>query len=172
MKLLFALCLSLASLAAPSPALASGGGEEKSATYEVPVPAELKEFATYQMDPVAVRVQGSRMRVRYELPLALTGAENDMQFEGIVGQTETRLSNPEYGGEMVCVAAENLCRVKYQKLRIDAERAESVLRSMGFAEEKVRGHLAVTTRIGNDMEGVIHFTPGSEGFRSYFAPAR
>ena len=142
----FAACLLLAVSAIAS----------ERATYEVPVPESLRAYARYEFEEISVREKSDgRLEVRYQLPLALTGEENHLRFEGTLENGVAHMKNEQ--GEMTCDLGASACRVKYTQLKLDLGKAEAVLRGMSLSEEEVQGHLTVSARFGGDMEGLLFF---------------
>lgn len=145
------------------------------ADYEVPVPAELKAYSRYAMEPVNVGQEGGEIRVRYTLPRALTGAENEVEMFGIRGKNGVlELSGKNGSARCVREGANESCAVKYLKVRFDLDRVREELEKMGLSPEEKAGYLKVSTHLaqggrehafaslmaasgGSDMQGIIHY---------------
>jgi len=125
-------------------------------TYEVPVPEELREFARYELDDLRVRLKGNALEIRYELPLALTGVKNRLEFLAPIENGVAHTKNSS--GEIRCQIAERTCRMKYQYISVSLSRVESILKAVPLPEPVIAARLKVSARFGGDMEGKLSFT--------------
>lgn len=149
---------------------------EISAEYEVPVPAELVAYSRFQMEPVKVKNEGGELRVRYKLPLLLTGIENEIEMRGSYGKNGVLLLNGGKGrAECDGFQSGQQCRVKYEGLHVNLAAAEAELDKLGLPEADRAGVLQVIKRFqgadrhallpvaflaereGGDMQGIIHY---------------
>ena len=151
---------------------------EISAEYEVPVPAELAAYSRFKMEPVKVQNEGGQVRVRYKLPLLLTGVENKIEMRGTYGTGGVLLLEGGKGrAECSGFQVGQQCRVKYNDLQIDQARSEAELEKLGLSETDRAGVLQVIRHFqgadkiaalpelaflverdnGGDMQGIIHY---------------
>ena len=146
---------------------------EISAEYEVPVPAELVAYSRFKMEPVEVQTENGEVRVKYKVPLLLTGLENEIEMRGAYGSKGELILNGGKG-RAECDGFQNgqQCRVKYNSLDLDLARSEAELDKLGLAEADRAGVLQVIKRFqgvgdspaaflrereGGDMQGIIHY---------------
>ena len=146
------------------------------AEYEVPVPAELAAYSRFAMAPVEVRAKGDEVRVKYCLPLLLTGVRNEIELRGSREDGVFRLSGEHAEAECDGFEPGRQCRVEYRNLRVDLARAEAELDQLALPENDRAGVLAVIKRFmgykqaaalpevffalareGGDMQGIVHF---------------
>jgi hypothetical protein len=152
---------------------------EIAAEYEVPVPAELAAYSRFKMDPVKVNKEGGEVRVRYKLPLLLTGIEQEIEMRGTYGSDGVLLLEGGKGLAKCSGFQEGQqCRVKYKDVAVDLALAEAELEKLGLAETDRAGVLQVIKRFqgadkeamalpevafllerdsGGDMQGIIHY---------------
>lgn len=152
---------------------------EISAEYEVPVPAELSAYSRFEMEPVKVKREGGEVRVRYKLPLLLTGIEQEIEMRGTYGNDGVLLLEGGKGrAECSGFQEGQQCRVKYKGINVDLALAEAELDKLGLAEADRAGVLQVIKTFqgtdkeamalpeaafllaresGGDMQGIIHY---------------
>jgi hypothetical protein len=149
-------------------------GDFPLANYEVPVPAELKEYAHFYLSDLQVDSRrDGRIKITYTLPLVITGVKNRIRFEGTVGEDGVARLTGEHNSTMECRAEGEgqKCVAKYHGIEQDLEAVASLLDTLKVpAEEKemrlaVARHavkfptraLAAMMREGGDMEGFIFY---------------
>jgi hypothetical protein len=152
---------------------------EISAEYEVPVPAELVAYSRFKMEPVKVNTEGGQVRVRYKLPLLLTGIEQKIEMQGTYGDNGVLIFNGRKGrAECSGFQKGQECRVKYSGVSVDLTRSEAELDKLGLSEADRAGVLQVIKHFqgadkiatalpeaaflleresGGDMQGIIHY---------------
>jgi hypothetical protein len=128
------------------------------ASYEVPVPAELAPFASFQLNDFLVEERSGELKISYKVPVELTGIENYVSFQGPLGRGPVRLIGDQ--GEMLCELerAENACQVTYWPLRQDLGLLSRLFKGLPGPEREAR--MAVAARFSGDWEGVIRFPVG------------
>lgn len=152
---------------------------EISAEYEVPVPAELISYSRFKMDPVKVKTENGQVRVRYKLPILLTGIEQEIEMQGTYGDNGFLILKGGKGqAECSGFQEGQQCRVKYKDVQVDLARSEIELEKLGLPEADRAGVLQVIKRFqgadktamalpelafvleresGGDMQGIIHY---------------
>lgn len=109
--------------------------------YRVPAPDELEEYASYPVTEFEVKRAYGRITVRYEIPRALTGAQNIVEFEGADGD---RLELSGLNGTMSCDSSKiQDCAVTYYGLVIDEEARTQLLRELSRDESEFTNRLVV-----------------------------
>lgn len=137
-------------------------GDKIPAQYEVPVPAELAAFATYDLEGLEVQSESGEVSLRYQLPLALTGVEQKVKLSGRVESDGVMRLSDENGSTMECreVNAQETCRVVYKGVRQDLGLVKIHLTSLALAPDELEGKFAVAEffgRAGGDMEGIVRY---------------
>lgn len=152
---------------------------EITAEYEVPVPAQLVAYSRFKMEPVKVNKEGGEVRVRYKLPILLTGVENEIEMRGSYGNDGVLLLNGGKGrAECSGFQQGQQCNVRYSGLTVDLARSEAELDKLGLSEGDRAGVLQVIKTFqgadkaamalpevafflvresGGDMQGIIHY---------------
>jgi hypothetical protein len=145
------------------------------AEYEVPVPAELSAYSRFAMEPVKIKNENGQVRVRYKLPVLLTGVETKIEMRGSYGRDGVLLLNGGQGSaECDGFQSGQQCRVKYKGLAVSLEAAQAELDKLGLSEAHRAAVLQVIKRFqgvddasfapsfllereGGDMQGIIHY---------------
>lgn len=156
MILLTALAtLALNAQAAETPYPEPGRG---SARYEVPTEDEdLKPFATYEIKNIRTRERsGGGVEIRYELPLELTGAANEIRLQSTNKTTNGTFTNFKgINGEANCDAT--ACNVRYKNVNVDLAAVKSTLLSQGITGLDLDRRLKISAQFSGDPAGIIHF---------------
>lgn len=152
---------------------------EISAEYEVPVPAELVAYSRFKMEPVKIKSEDGQVRVRYKLPILLTGIEQEIEMRGSYGDNGVLLLKGGKGrAECNGFQEGQQCNVKYNDLQVDLNRSKAELEKLGLSEADRERVLQVIKRFqgadkmaqalpevafllerdsGGDMQGIIHY---------------
>ena len=149
--LLSALMLT-ATGAGASPATESFDWKPVEADYEVPVPNELKQFASFKLNGMLVRMQNGVREYQYSLPLELTGRPVTIHLQAIDDQGHFKSDI----SEATCVQSD--CSLRYPGLDIQDGDVLSFLKAKGVSgsELSARVEVARQFRIA-DPAGFIHF---------------
>lgn len=158
------------------------------AEYEVPVPPELVAYSRFELGTVKVSNEGGQVRIRYKLPLLLTGLENKIEMIGSRDERGVLRLSGEYGSaECDGFQEGQQCRLVYQHLQVDLARSEAELDKLGLSEADRAALLQVIKRFqgadkpklleqvaflvereGGDMQGIIHFGKPVEGDSAHY----
>lgn len=131
-----------------------GWAKSSDASYEVPgfPPGE----AVYDMS-MNLEVQGNEVFARFDLPLNLTGVQNQIEVRGtLIDGGLARLKGDK--GELICSFIEEKCDARYKDLTIDLDAVKSRLQSAGLSEEQVLAGLQISRRFEGDPIGVIRLS--------------
>jgi hypothetical protein len=120
--------------------------------YSVPVSAELEKFASYEVKDTVIDNEAAPSRLRFGLPLALTGVENKIE---LFRQTDGTWKGNN--GDSVCSRTNNTlsCKTKFKDLVIDAKAVEAVNASL-FAKE-FAGRMAVARAFSTEPVGILSY---------------
>jgi len=161
----------------------SAAAETKPAIYEVPVPAEWKEYARFPMEDFKVKEEEGKVRIFYTLPLEITGVKNKIHFEGKRGRDGRVHLSGAGGSEMECYQEgyNNICKAFYRGVIQDISAVEALLDSKNLSAQEKEIRLAVArhvarpmprlagafmmlaARAGVDMEGVVTYEGAYSG---------
>lgn len=131
-----------------------------SGIYWVPTnsPAEVR-FAAFPLKDVEVRRDTEEVRVKYTLPLELTGEANLIDLVGRISQQGTvALSGAKGSG--VCESFTDLssCKIDYMNLKIDPVKRSDLLKqiSKGLSELQLREAVAASfCNVGGEPCGFL-----------------
>lgn len=121
---------------------------ETTATYEVPVPDNLKDVATFELDDVYKTIKPGSRDLRYVLPLEITGVKNEIKLHSDDGK---QFSGPN--ADAVC--ARDVCNIKFKNLSFDRQLASNVISAKGFTGQALDRRLAVFDSFSGDPAGII-----------------
>lgn len=129
------------------------------ATYEVPVTESLKEFAKFDLVNFKKRIDGDKMTIKYNLPSLLTGSVQKIRLEGnIVNPTEEFIMIGD-NAVAICTGPYSTatCKVEYNNLTIDAEKAIQAIRQVSKSEAEVGARIEVMKSFSTDPVGIITY---------------
>lgn len=147
--LTIAIFVSLAALNAGAAAGTRTVTTETEATYEVPVPDELKDVATFTLDGLYESAAAGKItRTVYTLPLELTGIPNTI---AMTARGPGVFKGPN--GKAICQG--DTCQVRFKNLKIDRTLAAAALTKEGFTGLDFDRRMQVFDRFSGDPAGVI-----------------
>jgi len=123
--------------------------------YEVPVDdPNLADSAVFKLRRVQLEQNGQDFKLKYIVPVELTGEVNRVEFTGTINNGEGTLVYEDT--KMKCLADQStlMCKVVYQNLKFNQERAERILNSK-FDGEELRKRLLIQGRFSTDPVGVV-----------------
>lgn len=123
--------------------------------YEVPVDdPNLADSAVFKLRRVQLEQNGQDFKLKYIVPVELTGEINRVEFTGTINNGEGTLVYEDT--KMKCLADQStlMCKVVYQNLKFNQERAERILNSK-FDGEELRKRLLIQGRFSTDPVGVV-----------------
>lgn len=123
--------------------------------YEVPVnDASLADSATFKLRRVQVEQNGTEFKLKYNVPIELTGELNHVEFNGSIDNGEGTLTYENT--KMNCLADQStlMCKVVYQDLKFNQLRAERILSSK-FSGEELKKRLVIQGKFSTDPVGVV-----------------
>lgn len=123
--------------------------------YEVPVDdPDLADAAVFKLRRVQLEQNGKDFKLKYNVPIELTGEMNRVEFTGTINNGEGTLVYQDT--KMNCLADQStlMCKVLYQNLKFNQERAERILNSK-FDGEELRKRLLIQGRFSTDPVGVV-----------------
>lgn len=123
------------------------------ATYEVP--GFEQGAGTYEMN-FRLRVKGSVYRAKYDLPLDLTGVENEIDATGRMDAEGILVLKGE-NALLKCSMEQKMCHAEYSNLVIDPVKVKERLEAQGLSADQVQLRLSVTDQFGGEPIGVIYF---------------
>jgi len=124
-------------------------------SYEVPVDnPELAELAVFPLRRVQLEQNGQEFTLKYNVPVELTGELNRIEFKGTIENGQGVLTYED--SKMNCLADQTtlMCKVAYQNLKFNQERAERIITSR-FDGEELRKRLLIQKDFSTDPVGVI-----------------
>jgi len=108
------------------------------ATYQVPVPAELKDYATWDIgENAGARLNGDTLSVGYHLPSDIAG-DVGFQFSGKVTPTSSFVAVSGKGVTGNCMFSKEkplVCMLKYPRLQIDEDAVDTSIASHFSGDE-------------------------------------
>lgn len=125
------------------------------ATYEVPVSDEkLKVSAVFEMKKMRLEHNGNALKMKYLIPQELTGDRNTVEFEGELNAGQGSLSYKD--SKMDCLTDQSImmCKVSYQQLKFDQERAVRILTGK-FQGEELQRRMMIQKDFSTDPVGII-----------------
>ena len=123
--------------------------------YEVPVSdPELVDAATFKLRRVQLEQNGKDFKLKYIVPVELTGEVNRVEFTGTINDGEGTLVYENT--KMNCLADQStlMCKVAYQNLKFNQEKVERILNAK-FDGEELRKRLLIQGKFSTDPVGVI-----------------
>ncbi len=133
-------------------------GNLMAASYEVPVAAELKELAIFELQDFEKKTEGDKVVVKYKLPYVLVGNEEKIKLEGkaVSGAEELLLVGDK--AVATCRSYDKfVCTIEYNDLDIDQEAAASAIRAISKNPTEVSGRLEVMRAFSTDPVGIITY---------------
>lgn len=128
----------------------------KQATYEVPTSQpDLKNSTLFTLSKVSVsRNIDNVTTLKYVVPEELTGEKNEIEFSGVLNESEGNLSS-EYG-VLNCLTNKNqmMCTASYMKLKFDSEKAKDLM-AQKFQGQELENRLRLQEKFSTDPIGVI-----------------
>lgn len=173
MRFVAPLIMSAVSLAIfPALGQETGAAEETSvevteltATYRVPVPAELEAFSTYSV-PARLTVFRSResaekatTQLTYVLPAELVGSPTAVTM---VSQSNGKWTGPAVEGQCAKDNTKFVCNMRYGNLKPDLTALRETIRARFPDPVESAGRLAVAERFSTEPIGVIEYEPVTE----------
>ena len=136
--------------AAPAPTEADEANET-TATYEVPVPDNLKDVAKFELTGVyhTVSANNGAAEIRYDLPLELTGVVNSIVLKST---SPTHMSGPNADAECV----NSVCQIRFKNLVFDRDAVSDLFKQQGLPKLEAQRRLAVFDSFSGDPAGIIH----------------
>jgi hypothetical protein len=127
----------------------------KTGTYEVPVTDEaLKSAAVFELKKISYNKTGDQFKLKYLMPVELTGEENLVEFKGTIvdGQGSLVYQN----NKMDCLTDQTtlMCKVAYQNLNINQLKAEDILKKK-FSGEELTKKLTIQRDFSTDPVGIV-----------------
>ncbi len=126
------------------------------ASYEVPVAAALKEFATFELVDFKKDISDDLIVIQYKLPALLVGHEESIKLEGkfMAGSDELLLV-----GEKAVARCTSyvrfVCIVEYNDLNIDEAAAVDAINAISKTPEEKSARLEVRRAFSTDPVGII-----------------
>lgn len=123
--------------------------------YEVPVEdPELADAAVFKLRRVLVEQKDKDFKIKYLVPLELTGEKNLVEFIGTIEQGEGTLVYQDT--KMNCLSDQStlMCKVVYQNLKFNQEKAELLMNSR-FSGEDLKKRLLIQKDFSTDPVGVL-----------------
>ena len=141
-------------LTTPEPGLYGGN-------YFVPVPDELVDYADFAIGVIEVRMRGSELELRYDLPALLVGETRGVSFRGEL--TRAARGEPSQfvlegdDGRATCAAQDGIwrCDEVLRDVQPDLSKIEQELADL--TEPEAAGRRAVAERFAVDPIGVLSF---------------
>ena len=130
------------------------------ATYEVPVTAELREYAIFNLIYFEKKVDGNKFKIKYDLPKMLTGEDEKIELEGtyIEGSEVLTLSGDKATAKCTGVDSTKVsCIITYDSLDIDLERAAENIRKASATDQEFAARLEVMRAFSTDPVGIITY---------------
>jgi hypothetical protein len=129
--------------------------EFREGVYEVPVnDPNLADAAVFKLRRVQLEQNGTDIKLKYRVPVELTGEVNQVEFIGSINNGEGTLVYEK--NKMNCLADQStlMCKVAYQDLKFNQVRAERIL-SAKFNGDELRKRLLIQGKFSTDPVGVI-----------------
>lgn len=127
-------------------------------TYEVPVDGSNgeAEYAHFELKNFSVVQDGNTMKLKYELPLEITGVLNEVELSGVLDGSAVATLSGELG-KATCSLTTSTCKIRYENLQLDAGRAQSLLQSMNLSPAELSARLSVGLQFRADPIGIVKF---------------
>ncbi|MBC7538990.1 MAG: hypothetical protein H7281_09225 [Bacteriovorax sp.] len=130
------------------------------ASYTVPVEAELKNYANFELDSFKTTEYGGSITVKYKIPKLLTGVEQEVEFSGPVDEKANANILVGSNGVLTCskeVEEKMECKVEYKNLQIDQANAIKLINKISLNANEINGRIAVMKSFSSDPVGFIHY---------------
>jgi hypothetical protein len=131
------------------------------ATYTVPVSADLKDFASFELESFKSKEEnGTVTLIKYKVPRELTGVEQEVEFRGTIDDKAAYnlLSGPN--GILTCgkeVNEKMECRAEYKNLKFDENKAIEEIDETATSTLEASGRIAVMRAFSSDPVGIISY---------------
>jgi hypothetical protein len=156
MKQLFTLVLSLAvTTFAQAMSVSEKIDSLNTGTYEVPVKnQDLLSSARFPLKKIEFEQIGNQIKLKYLVPVELTGEKNFVEFEGTLDSGTGSLTYEN--NVMNCLSDQTMmmCKVTYQNLKFDQIKAEMIL-TRKFKGQELQKRMLVQRDFSTDPVGVI-----------------
>lgn len=129
------------------------------ATYEIPVAAGLKKFATFELNDFEKKIDGDKVTIKYYLPFELVGNYERIKLEGRMTKESNSLILIGKKAVAICEGGyiTMMCTVEYENLEIDKEAAVDIIRSISKSPEEVSARIEVMRAFSTDPVGIINY---------------
>lgn len=125
------------------------------ASYEVPVSDEnLKVSAVFEMKKMHLEQNGNTLKMKYLIPQELTGDRNKVEFEGELIDGQGSLTYKDSTMDCLSDANTMMCKVSYQQLKFDQDRAVRML-TRKFQGEELQRRMMIQKDFSTDPVGII-----------------
>ncbi len=125
-------------------------------SYEVPVSADLKSFATYPVKFEADNYQQDPNTIVFPMPSTLIGVEQNVKMSKVPGQT-TAWEGPNVDGNCETIGRYFKCTIAFKALAIDQTKVEAAIRSTYQSDQEIAGRLRVADSFGSEPIGIITY---------------
>jgi hypothetical protein len=126
-------------------------------TYHVPVPAELSQFANFEVSDAEIQIANNKINLSYRLPTELVGPiENKVILSGRIRERRIlKLRGPN--SKATCINSETQleCKVSYPDLVIDSAAVEAHLRETILDPAELMGRLQVANSFSTEPVGIV-----------------
>ncbi len=123
--------------------------------YEVPIDdPTLSDAAIFKLRRVQLEQNGNDIKLKYIVPVELTGEVNRVEFTGTINGGEGTLIYENT--KMNCLADQStlMCNVAYQDLKFNQEKADRILNAK-FGGEDLRKRILIQGKFSTDPVGVV-----------------
>ena len=139
------------------------------ADYRVPVSPLLAPYAQFQLQGFELSHQGSRLSLKYNLPLELMGKSVEIKMSGVIGTTSGAtsgaigkrahyfLNGPHAHATCVSSSSGQSCQVKYKNLPMDSQAVDTFLQATAQSSEEYQARTQVAQIFGADPIGVVSY---------------
>ncbi|MBY0516365.1 MAG: hypothetical protein K2P81_05625 [Bacteriovoracaceae bacterium] len=126
-------------------------------TYHVPVPAELNQFASFEVIDANIQIVNDKINVSYRLPTELVGPiENTVTLSGTIKQRKIlKLRGPNSRATCVNTETQLECKVTYPDLIIDNASVEEYLKQTIQDPAELKARLEVATTFSTEPVGIV-----------------
>lgn len=127
--------------------------------YEVPVPENLKEFATYPVKYKSDSYQANPInpdKVTFHLPATLVGEETVITMTKLEDQ-EGLWSGPNANADCATVGRNFKCTVIFNDLKMDPIKQEIAIRENFQTEAEIAGRMQVARHFSGEPIGIISY---------------
>lgn len=126
--------------------------------YEVPVDnPDLLMAAQFKLKKVRLEQNGQDFKIKYLVPVELTGQKNLLEFSGKITDGSGTLGYED--DQMTCKTeeADLVCQVKYKNLKFDQTLAEKILTER-FKDQDLEKRLRIQKDFSTDPVGILRIT--------------